>query len=243
MDSATKISDIEACQEYAKQQDISLRSLPHYDTMEYMIDVKQPTLEYFKALNAAMAGEYLICYVEIAMDILTKSKIKKDMLDKILRNLLIRQMKSNQQAFPYGIAGDTLYFGKRLSKYPVMVYYADKKSKLKPDHYCCHIEMRLQDTGIVKAQRLYTFADLINFEHELFWEQYLDLRTVNYTKLGRLATDGNKSDPTFLRNGLKLLNSYKCAQALLNERPDLLTALSPVTGKRMFEGLLKKEGL
>ena len=76
--------------------------------------------------------------------------------------------------------------------------------------YCVHIEMRLRGSKILKHFKIYTIQDLIDFQHETIWDKYLDLRDVNYNRLGRMYPNARSglTDSSYIRHGQNYFNDF-----------------------------------
>jgi hypothetical protein len=222
------------------QQKIIPRALIHHDDMSLMIDAHQPDSAYFGRLKNSLTGDYVINYAEFAMDILVRNKKQVPKLRALLNELLVFERKRCDDRFPYGQYQDTHYFGQRINLKDILAIYSDKKSKVAPHSHCVHMEIRLFGSKILKNFGVYTIQDLIDFEHEKIWAKYLDLRDVNYTKLGRLVT-GEKvglTDSSYRRHGKKHFTEYAGSQHLLMKHPQFSTAFAPIKNKRMFKSRL-----
>ena len=57
---------------------------------------------------------------------------------------------------------------------------------------CVHIEMRIEGLDNVKGYQQYTFKNVINFNHHVFWEHHLNLMVPDVTELARLNPNKNK---------------------------------------------------
>ncbi len=92
----------------------------------------------------------------------------------------------------------------------------------------------LKDLGV------YTIQNLMSFNQEKFWDDRLDLRDVNYTKLGRLVTDDKTTltDSTYRRHGQCYFDKFAGSQQLLMKHPEFVTAFVPINNRRMLESRL-----
>lgn len=243
VDSANKQAELNKVRTDEKQHKIIPRALLHYTTMNQMIDARQPDDAYFKRLNTALIGDYLINYVEFAMDIIGKNKRQVTKLRSLLNELLTFERKSTAGGsyFYHGHSGNTHYFGNRHNHKDILAIYSDKESKVAPGKSCVHIEMRLYGSGLLKDFCIYTLQDLIDYQHDSFWENYLDLRDVNYTGLGRLVSQEkpNLTESSLRRRGQNTFNDYGGSQALLMDKPSFASAFMPIKNRRMFESRLE----
>ncbi len=240
VDSSNKKAKIEKISLNKEQYKIIPRALLHYDTMSLLIDACQPDDAYFEQLNNAISGDYVVNYAEFAMDILCNNKRQVTELSKLLIELLIFERKRSDTRFYYEKAKKIHYYGTRHKHKDVLVIYADKKHKIDPNRYCVHLEMRLYGSKTIKGFGIYTIQDLIDFQHETIWDKYLDLRDVNYKKLGCLSMEAKESlvDSSYWRHGQKMFNKYCGAQELLKLEPLCTEAFVPIKNRRMFESRL-----
>lgn len=233
------------------RQEIVQRILPHFETMSFIIDAHQPNHTYLEQLKNELNGDYVMTYVEFAMDITSKSKKNTDRLRNLLNELLVFQRKNCDQSFYHGIGNtdkknaskveNTHYFAHRDNKYhDNLVMYSDRPSKI-TDTPCVHLELRLSSSTILKKLGIYSLQDLIDFRHESLWDHYLDLRDVDYTQLGALLNKGKKSlsDSTLRRQGKQLYEQFSGTQALMANYPEYENTLIPITNRRMLESRLK----
>jgi hypothetical protein len=238
--SANKKAELDRICTTEDQQKIFPRALLHHDDMSLMIDAHQPDAAYFERLKNSLTGDYVINYAEFAMDILVRNKKQVPKLRGLLNELLVFERKRCNDRFHHGQCQDIHYFGQRSNHKDILVIYSDKKSKVAPDRHCVHMEIRLLGSTILKNFGVYTIQDLIDFEHEKIWNKYLDLRDVNYTKLGRLVTEEkvDLADSSYRRHGKKHFTEYTGSQHLLMIHPQFSTAFAPIKNKRMFKSRL-----
>ncbi|WP_262964287.1 hypothetical protein [Methylobacter psychrophilus] len=220
------------------QQIIIPRALLHYDDIGQMIDVHQPRSAYFGRLKNALTHEYVINYVEFAMDILgSQNQVAK--LSELLIERIVFERRSRNR-FYYNQHENTHYFGQRFKHSDILVLYSDRESKVASGRQCVHIEMRLYGSKILKKFDIYAIQDLIDFSHDKIWNKYLDLRDVNYTKLGGLVTEekATLTDSSYRRHGQSYFDNFVGSQHLLMEDPNFVKAFPPIINRRMFESRL-----
>lgn len=252
--SANKKAKLERICPDEERQKIISRRLLHYDDMSLMIDAHQPEDTSFFGFKNALTGNYVINYAEFAMDIIGENKRQVAKLMALLNKLVIferRKSRKKSHSYFYYSNGEregkkggenTHYFGQRYKHKDILVIYSDMSSKVDGKSHCVHVEMRLYGSKILKNFGIYTIQDLIDFRHETIWDKYLDLRDVNYTKLGRLVTEekAGLTDSSLIRHGQSYLNKFVGSQALLMEHPNFVTAFAPIKDRRMFESRLDK---
>lgn len=236
VDSANKWSKIEKICSNPKRHKIVPRSLMHYDTMNLMVDARQPDQAYFERMENALKGDYLINYVEFAMDILCDTQTEVTKIRRLIDQILIFQRKKNKNSFYFGNAKNTHYFGHRNQHKDVLVVYSSKPFKLDKNRRSVHIELRFYGSKKIKELGIYTVQDLMNFQYETIWDEYLDLRDVKYNKLGRLyrGVKEDLAESSYWRHGQKFFNKHLSAQQLLNKEPHYAKAFVPIKDRRMF---------
>lgn len=240
IDSANKISKIDRLCETIPKQDVIPRSLFHYDTMNFMVDAHQPDNIYLGRLANVLTGDYVINYVEFAMDIFCNNRNEVSKLREFINNLLIFERKRSDCRFYFYDYKNTSYYGTRHKHKYILTVYSDNASKLNAKKNCVHIELRLYGSKIIKEVGIYTVQDLIDFQHENIWDERLDLRDVNYNKLGRLSAKAKEglADSSYWRLGQKTFCKYGSAQKLLMMEPHCAGAFVPIKNRRMFESRL-----
>lgn len=240
VDSANKKSKIEQIDSTGPWHVITPRTLLHYDTMSLLLDAHQPDLSYLEKLDHALTGDYLINYIEFAMDIVSSSKEQILKLRKLIDQLLVFERKRSAYQFYFNHEENTHYFGSRYKHKNNLVVYSNKESKLDKTKRCVHIELRFSGSKIIKDLGIYTIQDLINFSHENIWNQNLDLRDLNYNALGRMLSEAKTglADSSYWRLGQKMANQYRSVQELLMMEPHCAEALVPIKDRRMFESRL-----
>lgn len=240
VDSANKKSKIEKIESNNTWHEIIPRALLHYDTMSLLLDVHQPDLGYLEKLGHALTGDYVINYIEFAMDIVSSDKEKISKLRGLIDQLLVFERKRSDSRFYFNHKKNTHYFGSRYKHKDNLVVYSNRKSKLDNTKYCVHIELRFSGSKIIKDLGIYTIQDLINFSHENIWEQYLDLKDLNYNALGRMSPKAKigLSESSYWRLGQKKFSKYRSVQELLMMEPHCVEAMKPIKDRRMFKSRL-----
>ena len=233
------LNNIKSC---GGEQKIESRALMHYDIMNRLIDVRQPGIQYFEELKSALTGDYLLNYVEFAMDIISDNKINVRKLRRLLNELWVFERKRCDLRFYHGIMNKTHYFGRRYHHKDVLAIYSDRKSKVAKGKYCVHIEMRYTGSKMLKDLGIYTVQDLIDFDHEKLWDKLIDLRDAHYTELGRLLfeEESGLSDSTLSRYSKHFLNTFVGLQDLLMKNPGFAGAFPSIKNRRMFESRLNQ---
>jgi hypothetical protein len=239
-DSATRWHNIKKI--VAKNPDniIEQGSLPHHETINSWIDLYQPSCSYLKEIEASLSGDYVINFVEFAFDIICDTQSGHKKMQKLIEQILVQQRCGNN--FYHCRKGPVYYYGIRPEHEDIIVVYSDRESKMDVNKRCVHIELRMSGSKILKNFDIYTLDDLITFEHAKVWDEYLDLRSVNYKKLGQLICSDklDLADSSYWRRGIDEFNKYGSAQALLNAYPEYAAAFDTIQNRRMFGSRLNK---
>ncbi len=174
---------------------------PHLEQMtqnarwKLKLVILQPTIKCLEILYEALGHDvgHQLSYVELAWDIRTinaRHALK-------MRNALLAVLAVPHQRSSVLRVKTTWYYGRRENKGVkrghVLVIYADRPSKLNnaqpdPDAApCLHMEWRATGKAALQNLGLATLADLIAFEHHVFWSQRLRVHQLPAkADLGRL---------------------------------------------------------
>jgi len=82
------------------------------------------------------------------------------------------------------VAGVTRYTGPR-SAPNVLAIYCDKPCRLTGEIYCTHLDWRMKGAATLRRVGIFSVADLLNFDHRLFWSTRMLFRAMAPAKLGR----------------------------------------------------------
>lgn len=245
LSSAASKESIKEIEPDEDRQSIVPRALIHYDTMNLLVDALQPDTYYFNNLLNAIYGDYLISYVEFAFDILSNDKKQILLLGKLFKDLLVferKRQKKGSSRFYHKRVKKTDYYGNRFDHKIILLVYTDRMNKLNMSKHCVHIELRLYGSKTIKEHGIYTIEDLIGYKNENIWNKYLKLQDVNLNQLGRLLSNdhGSMNNSSYWRQGKRIFDMYRSAQALLKDHPNCLGAFSPIKDRRMFQSRLNK---
>lgn len=202
IDSRTHKNKLAPILEINPKNNIEDKPLPNYDHLIKKIELFQPNIETLSAANNIVLGDYVINYIELAVDFLVPNKKALTQLQYFFdRHFVHNRTPKNQVEgdFHFVLTGDkkveckckntcvcqTRYFTPK-SDINRLALYSDKPSKTDSTSSCVHIEKRFAGINPLKKLGLYTFDNIIQFDHELFWQVHLNLRSPNYSELGRL---------------------------------------------------------
>ncbi|MFA7268458.1 MAG: hypothetical protein WC073_03855 [Sterolibacterium sp.] len=183
----------------------SLQQMPFNPRWKLKVELYQPTIEGLELLESALGYEIAVCvtYVEIACDIRStqKGQARKQLKDFLAGAYIPNLRQTAQRDYM------TWYFGRRANENgiqpSVLVAYADKPSKLnnaqpaEKDLCDLHIEGRRAGTKGLKPQGIISLSDLIQFNHQKFWDNNLVMYQLpKLAQLGRLlaADQGRSAD-------------------------------------------------
>lgn len=174
---------------------------PHLEQMtqnarwKLKLVILQPTIQFLEILYAALGHDvgHQLSYVELACD--TRANNTRHAL--LMRNALLAALSVPHQRGCVLRVKTTWYYGRRESRGVkrghVFVMYADRPSKLNNAQPasdatpCLHMEWRATGKAALQNLGLATLADLIAFEHHVFWSQRLRIHELPAkADLGRL---------------------------------------------------------
>lgn len=253
-----------------EKNNLQFKSLSKHIYLDKKINLFQPTKETLLELanNDILSGDYAITYIEFAVDFLVKNKKSRntlsDFFDKHLFNQRSVKKNSATSKFHFKYGNDckkkkyckeknntdsdkesncickTRYFTPPKDKIRMAVY-SDKRTKTKSKKYCVHIEKRIVGLKAIKKNNIYTFQNIVDFNHSEFWSTNLDLRKPNLSALGRLNSFKRKKTKKGAdgKRGKNEWNKFNVLQEYLRDHPHSSSAFKKVDTEKKFEGLLK----
>ncbi|MDD5581290.1 MAG: hypothetical protein PHY16_18725 [Methylobacter sp.] len=167
--------------------------------LDKMLDLFQPDARDIKRLKV-VSGDCAINYIECAIDFMTDDTNILDSLCYFFnRHLIKATIKNyNRQFYFKEINHQTVYFTTATDDRR-LVMYSDLLARKNTALQCLHLEYRIEGVEWVKNEGIITVNNLINFNHERLWDNLLDLRRYNLTKLGfqaGLLPLGNQNAPS-----------------------------------------------
>ena len=254
-----------------KKNNLYFKSLEKYGYLDKKINLFQPSKKTLRMLtdNNILSGDYAITYIEFAVDFLVKNKKVRNQLSDFFDKHLFheRSIKKNFDTskfhFKYGnkckkkkyckeknneddggaesnCICKTRYFTPPTDDVR-MAIYSDKRTKTKSKKYCIHIEKRIVGLEFVKKFEIYTFQNIIDFNHAEFWSQNLDIRKPNFSALGRLNSfrlKKTKKDANSKR-GKKEWSKFNVLQEYLRDHSHSSQAFQKIDTAKKLESLLK----
>jgi len=252
-----------------KKNKINFKSLSKHDHLDKKVELFQPDKNTLLSLSNedVVSGDYVINYIEFAVDFLIKKKKGRAQLVKFFDKCLVqeRDLRNNSEGseFHFKIFGEckgeqcckdtdndsqesyctcrTRYYTPRSSKVRMAVY-SDKPTKTKSKKRCVHIEKRITGLDAVKKFNVYTFQNIIDFNHDEFWSKQLDLRKPNYTALGRLSLFNKKKSgrDADSKRGNKVWGKVKNLQETLRNGSHLKLAVKKIDTQKKLEAEFEK---
>ena len=154
---------------------------PYNSSMVQRIQIPQPTPAALSYLNAITEGTAYVNGVEIALDYLTDSVPHANRIKEYFDRTSIKQYHGKQEVGRY--EDKTTYSAGERVKNENSSYV--RISKITGDP-CLHTESIRRSRTTVKAAKIYTLDDVINFDFYGFWNKHLQLRVPDYQQLGKV---------------------------------------------------------
>lgn len=167
----------------------------------YKLEIFQPSREALSYLKKETDCEYRISYIEVALDYIAETINDIAIIRNFLETSWVKRWHSTNRIIRVG--GDafladyvhhanegTTYYCRRNASSNYVIY-SDKLSKIvmRP---CCHLEVRLKGSGVIRRAKLDKFDDFLGADFFLiFWEKHLHLRSIrdiDYVKKGIMKT-------------------------------------------------------
>jgi len=250
VDANTKLSVFNRIKKWNKNNTVLPSSLPHNPQYNKKVEIFQPTDRQLKKLHQlaeqGIIKEYVINYIELAIDFRSES------LPKVyaLRTFFHKHFVCNPpRSKPYFRKEEgTHYFFKR--KDMQYTYYVDDCGR-KSDAPGLHLEVRLKTAKLVKQHNIFTFNDILEFDHTLFWDQRIQLYRPDFKKLGHILHQQSAkrerciSDTALNKKANKFWRYCRVLQQEIVNNPDLLHGLKPLTeqslSKELGQAMKKKK--
>ena len=156
-----------------------------------LIILGQPSVAALRYLHTVTGGVHLINYVELASDHITKDRRAADALHEYLDMHLYQPWHGKQR--PWSHAKTSYHSGKRWVR-NTFVIYSSRPSKVTGEP-CCKLERRISTASAVRAVGITNLASLIGFDQAAFWNKALQLRAIDFSKLGRVRRGTPRRTP------------------------------------------------
>ena len=232
LDSFTKRNDVEFILQANPKNDLKDKSLSHHDMLNRRLDIFQP--EMFDLSRLKPAGDYAINYVEFSLDFATQDKQALENLAEFFAHHLVyeKKIRSKGKVFYYHNEKYTIYFSpKKQNK--ILSYYWDKLSRKHEGMSCFHLEFRLKGLDAIKGVNIITINDLLNFDHEAFWNTVLDLKKPNYELLGSSICNDNVTRQAQNKRGNKEWEMIDSLQSYLQVNAQRCHAFERLNDKQL----------
>jgi len=171
---------------------IETKPMPYRPCWRQWIQLRQPSDAALRFLNTITGEDHLINYVELAVDLIADDARGAEALHDYLNLHQVQRWHGKQR--PWSCGTTSYNSGKRWVR-NTFVTYSSRPSKATGEIHCCHPEWRLARASAVRAAGITSLASLIGFDHRAFWERRLQLRAVDYGKLGRTARKTKRRTP------------------------------------------------
>lgn len=246
-DALTSFQDVEPVLSWHKDNWYACQNLPHHPQFNKKVELYQVTQDQLVQLQemvnvGVIGGEYLIHYVELAVDFRTQylDQLKKLRIffDKHLALLPYRKSKDNTLFF--NSDHETSYFSKAGASRN-MKMYCDTTYRKDSTKYSLHIEHIASGMNPIKKLNCYLFEDIITFDHEGFWSDYLSFFKPNYTKAADHKTLFKKRNMTRqgrIKAGKKYWTKLKVLQKLFSFNSRFILMFTKMTTASIFQKFL-----
>ena len=254
-DARTHKAKLDAITVSNKKNTVTFKTLSHHEHLDKKIELFQPDYETIATLKDIIAGDYAINYIEFAIDFLVPNKGILRQLQYFFDKHLVFNRKPEslvESEFHFKLAGkegavcgcknvcicQTRYFTPTDDK-ERLVMYGDKPSKTDNATACVHIEKRYAGINEIKKLGLYTFNNIIDLDLEQFWSHHIDLRTPNFTALGRMNTfKKNTKRVADNKRGKKIWTTITCLQEYLRNNSHSASAFKSISTAASLEKAL-----
>jgi hypothetical protein len=209
--------------------------LPQNEFYNQKIEMFQPSDDCLKTVQ--LKGDSAIIYIEFALDFSTRNNKLFRILVKFMEKHLVHLGGGHGVPHCKQI-GDTVYYTLPKKK-KRLVLYSDKLSRKHKGLKCLHIEFRVEGWQLVKLYNIFTFDDLIAFDHLQLWENLLDLRVPIFQLLGEAVGRSDISRQMQHRYGKKTWSEINVLQAYLATNPNHAKAFKSMSTKYLIKELGK----
>jgi hypothetical protein len=145
------------------------------------LQLRQPNREVL--LWLAKRNDAHLNYVEFSLDWTFPSENLKDEAWQFVCQYQLK--KYHREHGIRFVAGVTRYTGPR-SAPNVLAIYCDKPCRLTGEVYCTHLDWRMKGAATLRRVGIFSVADLLNFDHRLFWSTRMLFHAIAPDKLGRI---------------------------------------------------------
>jgi len=245
-DATTRYSDLEIICHWNKKNKILWQSLPHNPQFDKKVEIYQPTneqlLELVNLVKTKIIGDYIINFIELAVDFRHLDAKKLNNLKLFfVRHLVVKHPRSEPY---YKSLNETLYYSNQRDF--GFAFYLDLDNRKDKYKNSLHFECRISTSAKLKKLKIFSMQNLLDFDHNGFWDEYLTLYYPNYTKLGQYAyTLSHKylKKPLIERQtqskwGRKLWGNFVVLQEFLANNPDCYKYLRRIITTSKFESYL-----
>ncbi|MFZ0846153.1 MAG: hypothetical protein WAM62_10205 [Pseudolabrys sp.] len=154
------------------------------------IELRQPSNQALQWL--ARRDDALINRVEITIDLTFNCLSDRDDTWEFLHRHIVRRWHGKNQEIRI-VRGEKAQNDTVGTRYDAggwasnkIVFYPEEHSRMTGELNCLHLEWHLKGLKAVRAARIESGRDLLDFNHRLFWQKRLRLYDVDRRRLGRL---------------------------------------------------------
>lgn len=203
------------------------------------IQLRQPTDQALRWL--AQRDDALINQAEVTLDFVFEYRAQRDEVWDFLHRHLIRRWHGRKQEIRFyrpktriplnaadGTVGTRYDAGRWAPN--VIASYREDHSRITGEVNCLHLEWRLKGSKPMRGVGIVSSQDVACFDHRLFWQKRLLLRTADQERLGRLIRNRangkrsrisgvKRSDDYWIsrRTGNHYLRTRETVQELIDE--------------------------
>lgn len=228
-------------QDQESYNEVTWQCLPKYADMDRTIELMQPDTDKIDALRRAVSGDYVINYVEFAINFYCDDQPTLEKWRGCLEKMLVFQRHSRRGESPFYFCNyDGTHYHAPEQEKIVQVLYSDriKNGKTAP----VHLEKRFMGTACLRKAGVSVIDDLLYFDSNpyAFWGARLDLRIPEWEKFGKLLKPQKKATPKG-RNlrARTFLQKQRSLQEALANNPHYYEALKPFPTKKSLEEFVK----
>ena len=182
---------------------------------------------------------YKITYIELAMDLSNTSKLKVDTLRSFFNKHLVK-IRKNSQIPPYFIDINDAHYYNDLSDSIRLVIYSDKPFRFNRKRFCVHLECRYKGLDALKTLEILIAKDVVDFDHQMYWEQRLDLRKPSFKAMGEYLGNSDVSDNALNKRGCKFFDKLHSLQELLSKSPEQIKLFPSMATDEALEKFLDR---
>jgi hypothetical protein len=185
-------------------------------------------------------ADYRINYLELAMDISSKSEPKVEKLRQFFNKHLVDLGKSKSKSQPYFYDDKGTHYYNKQEDSIRLALYSDKVFRWDKKRFCVHLEYRYSELDALRSAGIVTAKDVVDCNQARYWEKQLDLRIPNFKGIGEYFAKRDLSHQGLNNKGKKYFNELGSLQKDLAENPKLIEFFTPITTDKALEKFFKQ---